>query len=728
MAGTINLSVGYTGAAQSIDIPANAQVTITLAGGKGGTGGPDSGGTPGSGGAARVGTFTVPFRSTDYTLTFYIGQAGQAGTGCFSSAGGGAGGAAPGAAGGGAGGYGGNAGASGCSGGGGGGGACSSVFDSNGGWSIIAGGGGGGGGTSLNTNGGDGGAAGGFSAAAGQPVTGSVGGTKSGDGAGGGGGGGGYPSGGGGGGPGNDNGGVSGGGGGGSSGYGNGYTLQSQTTQSSGDGYANVTLIAPTFIDYFRASGESPTLFAQAGDTVTLSWSTEYSGINTATSCSIDQGVGAVSAGTSQVNVGPLTTTTTYTLTASDGVTTATKQVTVNVAAPDLTPDPIGFDNITNASLSTLYTSNTQTISGLGNSLTVTVSATNGAETSVNGGAFSTANKTISNGQTLRVRMTSDSAYSTAKSTTVTVGTYSTVWSITTQGVPAQVPNSFSFNTVNDAPLLSYSTSNIVTITGINTSVAVTSPTNGFESSVNGGAFSTAAKTISNGQTLQLRVLTSNVLGDTKNTAIQVGDGAPVTWSVVNVLIADSNPDFFDIVDNTNVAASTVISSTPITITGINVPTAVTTTNGALISINGGAYLSSPQNINNNQTLSVRLTSSSTPGGVVSTVVTIGNSPSTSLSDTWNVTTTTAGDTTPDPFTFVNRVNQPPSTITESNLIVISGITSPSPISVTGSAQISINGGSWVTSGTINNGDTLKIRITSSATLGATVGTTITVG
>lgn len=722
MAGSITLTYNYSAGAQTITVPGGTQSpTITVAGGRGGSGGADAGGSPGGGGSGRVGTFTIPQRSEDYQLTLYVGAAGDNGVGCVAGTGGGGGGDCGGNNDG-DGGRGGNAGGSGCSGGGGGGGGCTAVLDSAvGGYTVIAGGGGGGGGAALNTNGGGAGTAGAFSAAAGiTPSDGSQGADKGGDGSGGGGGGGGS-GGAGGGGAGSDNGGVSGGGGGGGSQY-NTYSLVSQTT-NNGAGYVVITFTAPASISYFRANDQYPTTTITQGETVVLSWSTNLGATNTATSASINQGVGAVSTGTQQIIVGPLNATTQYTLTATDGSTTDTESVTVQVVAPDTTADAFAFSNVTDASLSTLYTTSAVTISGLGNGISVNVDATNGAETSVNGGAFSTATKTVTNGSTLAVRMTSSASYNTGKSTTVSVGSVTGVWSITTISPPSQNPNPFSFNNVTEASLQTYINSNTVTITGITQAVTVTSPSNGFESSVNGGAFSTAAKTINNGETLQLRVLTSNVLGENKNTAITVGDSAPVTWSVTNVAVADSSPDFFDILDVTGAAVSTLTNSNAITITGINVPTTVTTTNGAQISVNGGAFVNSPTTINNNQTLRVRLTSSADYGGVVSTNVTVGN-----LTDTWNLYTTTAGDTIPDAFTFINKPNQAPNVWVESNTILITGITSPSPISITGGAQISINGGAWVTSGNINNGETLKVRITSSATLGGSVNTQISVG
>jgi hypothetical protein len=487
----------------------------------------------------------------------------------------------------------------------------------------------------------------------------------------------------------------------------------------------------PTNIQSFTGNTDPDETTITLGEPVVLAWNTLWNGQSSAYTASINQGIGNVTPlDSGSVTVYP-TVTTTYILTVTGSTGTVTKQVIVTVLPPDSEPDLFTFATVENAELSTSYTSETVTISGLGTVgtvVSVNVTATNGAETSVAGGAFSTATKTITNGQTLRVRMTSSSNYNTNKTTTVTVGSVSNTWTILTKAPPSQIPNAFSFNDVTEAPLQTYTNSNIVTITGITASTTVTSPTNGFETSVNGGAFSTAAKTISNGQTLQLRVLTTNVLGETKSTTVIVGGGSPVPWNVTNVLVADSSPNFFDIIDVIGANPSTLTSSLPVTITGINVPSTVTTTNNAQLRINGGSWVDSPTTINVNETLQVRLTSSPDPGGLVSTVVTIGNNPSTSLSDTWNLYTTTDNDTIPDPFNFVNRPNQAPGVLVTSNTVQIKGITAAAPVTVTGGAQFSINGGSWVTSGNINNNDTLTIRITSSSTLGGNVSTSISIG
>ena len=107
----------------------------------------------------------------------------------------------------------------------------------------------------------------------------------------------------------------------------------------------------------------------------------------------------------------------------------------------------------------------------------------------------------------------------------------------------------------------------------------------------------------------------------------------------------------------------------------------------------------------NNQQVKIRLTSSPDPGGEVNTNVTIGNSPLTQLTDIWRVFTTTDGDLIPDAFYFVDKDNQPPNTLITSNTVLITGITGAAPMNIT-NGEFRINGGNWVSTGFLNNGDT----------------------
>ena len=86
-------------------------------------------------------------------------------------------------------------------------------------------------------------------------------------------------------------------------------------------------------------------------------------------------------------------------------------------------------------------------------------------------------------------------------------------------------------------------------------------------------------------------------------------------------------------------------------------------------------------------------------------------------------------DSTPDSFDFTNQTGLEINTLTESNTVTITGITDAATVTISGnSAQFSINGGSYGTSGTITNNQTLKLRMTTSSSFSTGVSTTITVG
>lgn len=507
----------------------------------------------------------------------------------------------------------------------------------------------------------------------------------------------------------------------------------------------------PTNIQFFRANDNWPdTTIVRGQDAVVLTYNTIWNGQTSAYTAVIDQGIGSVTnypgctidEGSININPPPVVDTT-YTITVTGSTGTLTKSVTVLVIPPDGEADFFSFDTIPDAEVSTVYDSSIATITGLEECQDTYV--TNGALISVNGGNFVAATAenpvTVCNNNQIQLRMVSSAQNATKKIASCIVGTTTGTWNITTKSLGNNIPNPFEFEAVSGAPILSYVESNVVTITGLTGEAIVTAPTNNldgkFESRVNDGTgwslWSSAATTINNGHQLQLRLFTSDILGDIRNTAITVGDGPSVPWSVGNVTIADANPDFFDFLDKINQPASTLVTSDPVTITGINIPTNVTcdNTSAQIIvedPITGDTTLyNNATTIVNNSILRIRLLSSPDPGGEVSTNVTIGNDALSNLTDIWRVFTTSAGDIIPDAFYFVNKNSQPPNTYVTSNTVLISGITSPSPITIV-NGEFRISGGNWVTSGSIEDGQTLQLRILTAPTLDTPKTISITVG
>ena len=85
-------------------------------------------------------------------------------------------------------------------------------------------------------------------------------------------------------------------------------------------------------------------------------------------------------------------------------------------------------------------------------------------------------------------------------------------------------------------------------------------------------------------------------------------------------------------------------------------------------------------------------------------------------------------DTVPEPFTFTDQTNVGLSTVTESNEIIVDGINAAAAISIAG-GEYQIEGGSWTSSsGTVTNGQTVKVRHTSSGSNATAVNSVLTIG
>jgi hypothetical protein len=399
-----------------ISIPNNARdLQITVAGGRGGDGSADGGTPGGSGGQGRRGIFSLGPNFVSRGLALRPGGQGANGVGGSGPSNLGVGGAG-GSAGSATGGRGQDQRATDWSGGGGGGGGSTGVFDNfYNAWIVVAGAGGGGGGGSLRRAGTSGGLAGGFSA-----VGGSVGssdgqgfapGRNSGDGGGAGGGGAGAP------------GGARGiqgaddsrsatGGDGGGSGYFSSVSSFLADGSHNGSGFVTVqyTLVTPE-ITGFSAS-PNPQTSGTSGTpnySTTLSWST-----TDATSVSINQGIGSVSAsGSRTVNDLPQSTagsnspaTRTYTLTACTGGVCVTRSLTVSVFN-DNDRGSFSIPNQTNLEPNTVYVVNVgQTTSSQIDMITA-VSGLNGATVAKNGSGSYSSTIFISPGDRVDVRFIS---------------------------------------------------------------------------------------------------------------------------------------------------------------------------------------------------------------------------------------------------------------------------------------------------------------------------------
>jgi len=110
-------------------------------------------------------------------------------------------------------------------------------------------------------------------------------------------------------------------------------------------------------------------------------------------------------------------------------------------------PDPFSFNPVNNAELSSIYVSNTVTVSGIAALAPISVT---GGEYSVNGGSYTSDPNWVENGDEVTVHQTSAAAYSTLTTATLTIGGVSAPFKVTTKSIEVTITPSldFGFQTV----------------------------------------------------------------------------------------------------------------------------------------------------------------------------------------------------------------------------------------------------------------------------------------
>jgi hypothetical protein len=471
--------------------------------------------------------------------------------------------------------------------------------------------------------------------------------------------------------------------------------------------------------------------------TVITSNTITVTGINTATTISITGGEYSINGGSYTSSSGTVNNGNTVTVQlTSSGSNSTTTNATLTIGGvsdtfsvttwaapppPDTTPDQFTFTDQTNVALSTVITSNTITVTGINTAATISIT---GGEYSINGGSYTSSSSTVNNGNTVKVRQTSSGSYSTKTDTILTIGGVSDTFSVTTWATPPPpdtTPAQFTFTDQTNVALNTTITSNTIIVSGVNT--ATTISITGGTYSIKGRSYTSSSGTVSNGDTVTVQLTSSGNYSTTTNATLTIG-GISDTFSVTTQsATSDMTPDQFTLTDQTNATLSTVITSNTITVSGINTAAPISITGGTY-SINGGSYTSASGTVSNSNTVTVKLTSSGNYSTTTNATLTIGG-----ISDTFSVTTQSApSDMTPNQFTFTDQTDAALSTAITSNTITVSGITSTTPISITGGTY-SINGGSYTSAdGTVNPDDTVTVQQTSSGNHSTTTDATLTIG
>src|SRR6185503_12999441 len=173
----------------------------------------------------------------------------------------------------------------------------------------------------------------------------------------------------------------------------------------------------------------------------------------------------------------------------------------------------------------------------------------------------------------------------------LTIGGVAAAFTVTTEAAPADTtPDSFSFAAQTGVTRSATATSNTITVAGIST--AATISVTGGEYSINGGAYTASAGTVSNGQTVTVRQTASGSYATTTSATLTIGGVAAAFSVTTEAAPADTTPDSFSFSAQTNVEPSTVIVSNTITVAGITAAATIAVSGGEY-AINGGAYSAS---------------------------------------------------------------------------------------------------------------------------------------
>ncbi|MEO7387034.1 MAG: hypothetical protein ABIX37_08880 [Gammaproteobacteria bacterium] len=433
--------------------------------------------------------------------------------------------------------------------------------------------------------------------------------------------------------------------------------------------------------------------------------------------------------------IGGTATNTTLTVGAASGLTgTSDTFTSTTEGATDTTPDSFSFPAQTSVPLGTTLTSGAISLTGYDTAATITVSGGTYSKNCASGG-FTSAAGTLAPNTSVCVRHTSASTGGTATNTVLTVGGVAGTFTSTTLAGDA-VPAAFTFPSQTGVPLLTDVTSAPATITGIDIASPVT-VANGEYSIGCTSTFTAAQSSISNGQAICVRHQSSFNSSEDVATVLTIGTVSGTFTSTTKV--GDQVPDDFSFTTQTGVARNTVVTSNPITVTGVDSKVGILVsgtigspgpfpTPGFSRGCTGSVNALSGDTLEPGETICVSVFSADSDlTSVVATITIGGNGVGNRKTETFTVTT---GETVPDTFVFADQVDVPTLTTIYAAPVLITGITGPSRVTISQNGQYQVNctGGFTSSAGTVEDGNTICIRHVSSASLSTETSTTLTVG
>ncbi len=386
-------------------------------------------------------------------------------------------------------------------------------------------------------------------------------------------------------------------------------------------------------------------------------------------------------------------------------------------APADTVPEAFSFTSLSDQEPSATITSNTETITGINRSLAISIV---GGEFSINGGAFTSEDATIRNGQTLQLRAVASSDYETSVTITVTLGDNPSEDFVITTRAKDETPEDFSFVAATNQDPGASVTSTGVTITGIDSETPI-SVENGQFSLDNGSTFESIATTIDAGQTVILQGDASTSYETTTSVTLTVGTESQ-TFSITT-RSKDITPSDFEFTAATGQEINTLVTSNSVTITGIDEETNISIENGTYSLDAGETFIDTPSTINADQDVIVRVTTSSEYEADATATLTVG----TEIQNF--VATTRAKNITPTSFSITAATNQNLDVDVSSAAFTVTGFDPATAISIA-NGSYSLDGGSSFTTdaSTIDPGQDIIVAGRSSSSYETTTQVLLTVG
>jgi hypothetical protein len=190
-------------------------------------------------------------------------------------------------------------------------------------------------------------------------------------------------------------------------------------------------------------------------------------------------------------------------------------------------------------------------------------------------------------------------------------------------------PDAFSFTSLSGVAQSSVVSSNVVTISGIDAPAPIgIAGGPGSQYRINGGGWTSAAGSITNGQTVQVRHTAASAPGTTVESVLTIG-GVQGKFRSTTAGTAgnDTDPDAFSFGTKTNEAPSTEVVSDAIILSGYDAPAPVTAGSGTQYSLGCSQdnWTSAPGTLAVNQSICVKHTTSANANSLRKTSLRVGS-------------------------------------------------------------------------------------------------------